>query len=160
MPVEINFSSENAKLDIIGSSENASSFNLTLLKLSQTILAPTGKYIVSGMNISAPQNSIEAIEAEVHYPCSLPSGSVSPYSYQNGAWVAITPYQVNSTSCTISFPAPPSGSVAVLSDSNPATAGQIPYIGIIKDILIVGLAILVVHYFELVRRLKARIKRN
>ena len=160
MPVVINFSSANAKLNIIGSSENASSLNLTLLKISKTIFAPAGKYMVSGLNISASPNLIEVIETEVRYPCSLPAGSVTPYFYQNGTWIAITQYHVNSTSCTVSFSVLSSGNVAVFSNSNPATAGQNPYIDMIKDILIVALAILVVHYFGLARRFKAQIKRH
>ncbi len=42
----------------------------------------------------------------VRYPCNLPSSSIAPYIYINGAWTAITPFTVNSSACTVTFSVP------------------------------------------------------
>ena len=60
--------------------------------------------------------------AEMHYPCDIGPSQVAPFILLNGTWTAITPFSVNSTSCTVSFEVPSDPIVGLFKVTGQATS--------------------------------------
>jgi len=66
-------------------------------------LAPTGFAMVSALNISINTTANVSITVTQGYPCSENASLIAPYLFKNGTWVAITPFTVNATACTVTY---------------------------------------------------------
>jgi hypothetical protein len=87
--------------------------------------APSNYTKLIAVNVSI--NSTNAfVYVTIKYNCNVPSNRVTPFILRNGTWVAITPFTVNATACTVSFAVPRDPVVALFETPAPPTTTTLP----------------------------------
>ena len=120
-PVEINVTGIPASILITTSSGSATVEVGTSDVTSSSSPAPVGYTKLIAVNITLSTTGTIVVNATLSYPCSLPAGSIVPYIQKNGTWIAITPFTVNSGSCTVTFTVPKDPVVGLFENNTVST---------------------------------------
>lgn len=97
----------NGQAKVTLSSNTVNAIIVSLLISNQTGIFPANlpnNVSISVFNITFHPNAVNAIISAnftIAYPCNYSSSLVAPYLFSNGIWAKITPFTVNSASCTI-----------------------------------------------------------
>jgi len=120
-PVVINYSIAKALISIKTPSTVPVPVKAFVSNITSTApLAPTGFTAVSALNISINTTANVSISVTQGYPCNENASLIAPYLFKNGTWVAITPFAVNATACTVTYPIQKDPIVGIL-EKIPAT---------------------------------------
>ncbi len=126
----VNFTNYNLSLEVMSNSSTPSNVVVSVVNSTLTAPpAPQGYATVAAFNITARNTTLLVT---LHYNCILPSFRIAPYMYSNGAWVAITPFTVNATSCTVAFSIPGDPLVSVFEAPTPAPTTTLPTTSIVS----------------------------
>ncbi len=117
IPAVINFGNSGAVIKAYSASQTPARIMLTISNASGSVKLAAGLYAVSVLNISS-NSQLSRIDVNVSYPCSLPSNSVAPYMFVDGAWQKLANYTVNPSTCTVEVPSAHAGLIAVLSSAS------------------------------------------
>ena len=107
LPASINFTNMHVIIVLMTSSPTPVHVSANLTNETQTILPAISNYtLISTLKVSVSATANVSTEITSPYPCSINSSLIKPFKLINGTWTAITPFSINTTSCTISFAAP------------------------------------------------------
>lgn len=104
----------SASISTITTSSTTSSSSTTTISAA-SLPVFIGHSFITATNATA--NSITALS----YPCTMQSSNISPFILKNGTWVAILPFTLNATACTISFIVPSDPIVALFENTTALT---------------------------------------
>jgi plastocyanin len=138
------------------SGANGGSYKIDYPRLGSTFTVNPGVsrcFAISAVNITAapnqtvPSNLTEiialnvtvnesaAVNATVHYPCSIPSSRIAPFILRNGsAWSAITPFEVDAASCAVTFAVPSDPVVGLFEVPASSVTSAIPVVSKASEI--------------------------
>ncbi len=68
---------------------------------------------ISALNVSVVTTANVSTKVTSPYPCGINSSLIKPFELVNGSWVAIMPFSVNVSACTVSFVVPKDSIVGI-----------------------------------------------
>jgi hypothetical protein len=94
---------------------------------------PSNLTEIIALNVTV--NESAAVNATVHYPCSIPSSRIAPFILRNGsAWSAITPFEVDAASCAVTFAVPSDPVVGLFEVPASSVTSAIPVVSKASEI--------------------------
>jgi hypothetical protein len=111
---------------ITNSTKGISALLISSNATSSSPAAPANftKIIAINESINSTNTSVK-LTLRLRYSCSIPSNRIAPYILEKGVWAAITPFNVNSGACTISFIVP-NDPIVALFQASPTVTIPIP----------------------------------
>lgn len=125
-PYDISINSGELLLDIVSENSVIGKLKVENLTDNLTFNIPNGlrKLLIYEINLSSNEMFNASINATLGYNCSLSGNNIAPYIYQNGTLIAITPYTLNQSRCTVRFGIRPDPIIALLyNTTTPTTIG-------------------------------------
>ncbi len=125
-PTGYGFINGNAIIGLFTSSNSPQTGNVFIGNATGTAPSgPSGYTLLSAIVVNVTPASVNAgVTVTMHYNCNIPSSLVAPYKFAKPAneWVAITPFSINTTACTITFTVPKDPIVALFETPAPVTS--------------------------------------
>jgi hypothetical protein len=122
VPLSINFTNMHVFVVLTTSSSTQVQASANITNETSYSLPYFANYtLISALNVSVSTGANVSTEVTSPYPCGINSSLIKPFEIVNGAWIAIMPFSVNATSCTVSFVVPKDPILGIFQKTVPAT---------------------------------------
>ncbi len=122
LPASINFTNMRVIALLTTTSTTPVRVSTHLTNETPTSLPQLANYtLISALNLSVSATANVSIRVTLPYPCGENSSLIKPFELLNGTWTPITPFYINTTSCTISLLVPNDPILGIFQKAAPAT---------------------------------------
>ena len=122
LPASINFTNMRVIALLTTTSTTPVRVSTHLTNETPTSLPQLASYtLISALNLSVSTAANVSIRVTLPYPCGENSSLIKPFELLNGTWTPITPFYINTTSCTISLLVPNDPILGIFQKAAPAT---------------------------------------
>lgn len=121
-PLSINFTNMHVFVVLTTPSSTQVQASVNMTNETSYSLPYLANYtLISALNISVSTGGNVSTEVTSPYLCGINSSLIKPFEIVNGTWIAIMPFSVNATSCTVSFVVPKDPILGIFQKTVPAT---------------------------------------
>ena len=122
LPASINFTNMRVIALLTTTSTTPVRVSTHLTNETPTSLPQLASYtLISALNLSVSTAANVSIRVTLPYPCGENSSLIKPFELLNGTWTPITPFYINTTSCTVSLLVPNDPILGIFQKAAPAT---------------------------------------
>ncbi len=121
-PVSINFQNMKTTFVLTTLSKTPVHMVANVANATSVPIQPVANYtLISAFNISVSTSANVTVNVIEQYPCGVYSSRIRPFEFTNGTWGMITPFEVNTTACTVLFTVPKDPIVGIFQKIVPTT---------------------------------------
>ena len=121
-PVSINFQNMKTTFVLTTLSKTPVHMVVNVANATSVPIQPVANYtLISAFNISVSTSANVTVNVIEQYPCGVYSSRIRPFEFTNGTWGMITPFEVNTTACTVLFTVPKDPIVGIFQKIVPTT---------------------------------------